>query len=279
MEAPMETLSSEQLGQFDADGWIAPIDVLTVGEAAELLAMLEAAEADHPEALGPENRNNAHLAFGFLTDLALHPRIVDAAAAVVGPDITLWSSVLFIKEPMSGSFVSWHQDATYMGVGPGNFVTAWVALSPSTVESGCVSVIPGSHRSGAAPHADTFAEDNILTRGQRVEAVDESHAVHLELEPGQMSLHHPWLIHGSQPNRTSARRVGVALQAYLGAEVRPLRGSHHVMHVRGAPVAPDFVETPRPTVDCGPAELAVRAAANQAFADVLYDGAEQRRSL
>lgn len=272
-------LSPNQIEQFRSQGWIAPIDVFSADEAAELLGQLQAAEATYPEALVDRNRNNAHLACPFLADLAADPRIVDAAEMLVGPDITLSSSVLFIKAPMSGSFVSWHQDATYMGLGPDNFVTAWIALSPSTIESGCVSVIPGSHRAGARAHNDTFAQDNILTRGQEVEGVDDSSVVHMELMPGQMSLHHPWLIHGSQPNRTTSRRVGVALQSYLGANVRPQRGSHHVMHIRGGPVASDYIEVARPAIDFGPVETAARAAANKAFSDVLYDGAGDRRNL
>lgn len=272
-------LSAAQVEQFRTQGWIAPIDVFSADKAAHLLAQLEAAEANHPEALAADNRNNAHLVCRFLADLAVDRRIVDAAEVLVGSDISLWSSVLFIKAPMSGSFVSWHQDATYMGLAPDNFVTAWVALSPSTIESGCVSVIPGSHLHGAAAHTDTFGSDNILTRGQTVDQVDESAAVHLELAPGQMSLHHPWLVHGSQPNRTSARRVGVALQSYLGGDVRPSRGEHHVLHIRGAPVARGLVEVSRPTTDFGPAETGRRSAANQALGDVLYDGAAERRTL
>ena len=91
--------------------------------------------------------------------------------------MAFWSSVLFIKEPHSGAFVSWHQDATYMILNSDNHVTAWIALIPSTEESGCVAVIPGTHRQGIVNHEDTFGEDNILTRGQRVMGIDESQAV------------------------------------------------------------------------------------------------------
>ena len=281
-------LTSDQVTHYRQHGWVAPIDILTEDEAAAALAKLEAAEAAHPEHLHAEHRNNAHLVFPFLADLAVHERIVDAAASLVGSDISLWSTVLFIKEPDSSAFVSWHQDAFYMGLEPDNFVTAWLALSPSTRDSGCVSIIPGTHRQ-RADHQDTFGEDNILTRGQTVTDVDPTTAIDLVLRPGQMSLHHPWLVHGSQPNRTATRRVGIAMQSYLGGDVHPVRGDHHVVHVRGAAPHADFVTSPLPQsakdpavrdhVTLDPAAIAARSAANEALSSVLYDGAETTRAL
>ncbi len=247
-------------------------------EAAELLRLLEEAETHHPTELHTEHRNNAHLAFPFLADLAVDARVVDAAESLVGPDISLSSSVLFIKEPDSAAFVSWHQDAFYIGLEPDNFVTAWIALTPSTRASGCVSVIPGSHGKRFR-HLDTFGEDNMLTRGQTVAGVDGAAAVDLVLRAGQMSLHHPWLVHGSQPNRSGRRRVGIAMQSYLGADVRPTRGDYHVLAVRGDKPHSSFTTVPPPTADVDPAGAAVRAAANLALSAVLYDGAGQTRAL
>lgn len=272
-------LSAAQIEHFDKYGFVAPIDVLTPDEAGELRRLLEAAEAAHPEQLHAENRNNVHLVLPFLGELSVDARIVDHVESLIGPDIMLWSTVLFIKAPQSGSFVSWHQDATYMAVSPHNDVTAWLALTPSTIENGCVSMLPGTHRSGKVEHVDTYGDDNILTRGQQVVGVDPSTAVHIELQPGQMSLHHPWVVHGSQPNRTDDRRIGVALQTYMGAEMRPTRSPQHVTHVRGAKVDPSWTELPLPTEVCNAAGIANRDAANQSFADILYDGAEHRRKL
>ncbi len=272
-------LSEQQIHDFWEHGFCAPLDVLTREEAAALANALEQAEGTYPQHLHAEHRNNAHLVFPFLAALACDARIVDKAASLVGEDLSLWSSVLFIKEPRGTQFVSWHQDATYMGLSPQNFVTAWVALTPSTAQSGCVAVIPGSHTHENAPHEDTFAQDNILTRGQRIVDVDETRAVNLELEPGQMSLHHPWLIHGSRPNQSTSRRIGVALQSYLGGDVRPTRGAHHVMHVRGEKPTADFVEVAPPTATCTEDAIKARAAANDALSDVLYTGATMRREL
>lgn len=274
----MTTLSETQVAHYRERGWIAPLDLMSEAEAAELLGLLEEAEAAHPEQLHAEHRNNAHLAFPFLGDLSIDRRIVEAIEPLVGSDICLSSTVLFIKEPDSSAFVSWHQDAFYMGLEPDNFVTAWVALTSSTSENGCVTVIPGTHR-GRSDHHDTFGEDNILTRGQTVTDVDESTAVDLELRPGQMSLHHPWLVHGSRPNQTAHRRVGIAMQSYLSADVRPVGGDYHVVHVNGAGPHDSFTTVPLPSSELDPGAVTVRADANAALAAVLYRGADQTRAL
>lgn len=272
-------LTVEQVQHYEREGWLAPLDLLTQAETDEIRTALEAAEDAHPEHFHAENRNNAHLVLPFLSELGTHPTIVEAVQALVGVDVALAASVLFIKEPHSGSFVSWHQDAKYMALAPANFVTAWIALSPSTAESGCVAVIPGTHHGGARHHDDTYGEENILTRGQNVPDIDPTTAVDLELQPGQMSLHHPWLVHGSRPNTTGGRRIGVAFQSYLGADVAPEHGTYHVLHVAGAPVRSEFVECTPPDGICTPDGIAARAAANAAYAEILYDGAAQRRAL
>lgn len=274
----MTILSEQDLRQYEEHGWVAPIDVMAESEAADILAAFEDAERRYPQELHAEHRNNAHLVFPFLADLVLDNRIVDAVETLVGPDIALTSTVLFVKEPDSSSFVSWHQDAFYMGLDGHNFVTAWFALTPSTRDSGCVSVIPGTHRS-QIDHHDTFEEDNILTRGQLIADVDPSTAVDLVLRPGQMSLHHPWLVHGSQPNQSSGRRIGIAMQSYLAADVRPARGEHYVMPIRGASPHSSFPTVSPPDAECDQAGSTARAQANAALSSVLYDGAKKTRSL
>lgn len=274
----MRGLTDEQVVQYREHGWVAPIDLLTADEAADALAALEEAEADFPDDLHAENRNNAHLLLPFLAELAVHEVVLECVRSLVADPVALSSSVLFIKEPRTGSYVSWHQDATYMALEPDDFVTAWIALTPSTVDSGCVSVLPGTHRRGILEHTDAYGDDNILTRGQYLD-VDDSTAVDLVLAPGQMSLHHPHLVHGSQPNRSDDRRVGVAFQSYLGAGVRPTRGEHHVMAIDDRPVDPAFHTVPAPAARCTPEGRATRLIVNDAFADVLYEGAEVRRLL
>lgn len=270
-------LSKQQVEDYHESGFVAPIDVISEDEADGYLQRLQAAEADYPKQLNAENRNNAHLAFSFLDELVHHPLILDAVEDLIGDSFSLWGSVLFIKEPQSKHFVSWHQDATYMGVEPQNFVTPWVALSPSNLETGCMSMIPGSHRDVIQPHQETFHEDNILTRGQQIQEVDESLAVDLILRPGQMSLHHARTIHGSRPNRSNQRRVGYAIQAYVAAGGRQQVGENYWLPMRGECSQSDFIELQRPRCDMDPAAIAERQRVNENWAEILYHGASRKR--
>ena len=269
-------LTRQQVKEFFEQG--SPVDVLSEDEAAGYLDRLQQAERDYPEQLNAQNRNNPHLAFKFIDELVHHPIILDAVEDLIGADIALWGSLFFIKEPNSSHFVSWHQDATYMGITPHNYVTPWLALSPSNLESGCMSMIPGSHRVSIQNHRDTFNENNILTRGQVIENVDENSAVQLILKPGQMSLHHATIIHGSQPNRSDRRRVGFAMQAFMPAGARQTVGENHWLPIRGDCLQPEDVPLKRPRYDMDPEGLLERDKVNRNWAEILYHGASQKRA-
>ena len=271
-------LSRQQVEQYHELGYLAPIDVMSEHEAGGYLQRLQAAEAAYPGELNAENRNNPHLAFGFLDELVHHPLILDAVEDLIGANFALWGSVLFIKEPRSSHYVSWHQDATYMGLEPQDFVTPWLALSPSNRELGCMRMIPGSHRAAIQPHEETFHRDNILTRGQQIQDVDETSAVDLVLKPGQMSLHHSRIIHGSRPNRGSQRRVGYAIQAYVAAGGRQLLGDNLWLPMRGEFMQADFEALDRPARDMDPVGVEARRKANANWAEILYHGAARKRS-
>ena len=273
------SLTSDQLEHYREYGWVAPIDVMSEDEAGHYLAQLEAAEEKYPGAFAARNRNNSHMSFPFIADLAFNKKIIAIAESIVGENMGLTSTVLFAKEPKSSSYVSWHQDATYMGLNSSNLTTGWLALTHSNETNGCVAVIPKSHIGGMVEHKDTFGEDNILTRGQEVADIDKSTAVNLVLKPGQMSFHGPWLVHGSLPNNSDKRRIGLALQSYFGEDVRPARGEHHVMHIQGKPLADEFIEVARPTETFSEENVAAREAANKAFSDVLYEGAKIKRNM
>ncbi len=273
-----KVLTKEQIEQFHEFGFVSPVDVMSEQEAALYLDRLEAAEKAHPAELNAENRNNPHLAFTFLDELAHHPVVVDAVEDLLGPNLSLWGSVLFIKEPRSKGFVSWHQDATYMGIEPHEYVTPWIALTPCNAENGCMSMIPGSHRSPVRKHDDTFHQDNILTRGQAIPGVDESAAVDLVLRPGQMSLHHARVIHGSRPNRSRRRRVGFVLQSFMDPSARQVLGENYWMDIRGDNPRENTVSLSRPESDLDTQARASRQLANDNWAKILYQGASQTRA-
>jgi non-heme Fe2+,alpha-ketoglutarate-dependent halogenase len=208
----MSPLSADAVRQFNDMGYYAPIRALTTSEAADLRNRLETFETSN-RGLTAGLRNKPHLLLTWLDGLVRHPGVLDAVEQLIGPNILVWGSSFFIKEPQNPSFVSWHQDSTYWGLEPADIVTAWVALSESIHENGAMRVIPGSHKLDQAPHCDTFAADNLLSRGQEIMVeVNESKAVELPLQPGEMSLHHVRLIHGSEPNPSTKRRIGFAIR-------------------------------------------------------------------
>ena len=212
--------------RYEKDGYYFPHNVSSEAEAAGLLADLEAAEADvsgdrarlsllrsYPSQLLPS-----------FAGLIRHPRLIEAASQIIGPDLLVWSCGFFIKEAGSKSFVSWHQDLNYWGLDGDDEVTAWVALTPATVETGCMRFVPGSHRKQDVPHVDKFAPDNLLTRGQELAVeVDETSAANVLLRAGQASLHHGHLFHASGPNTANARRVGVAIR-YVAPSMKQVSG-------------------------------------------------------
>jgi non-haem Fe2+, alpha-ketoglutarate-dependent halogenase len=205
-------LSHDAIARYRAEGYLAPIRALPSSEAASYRQRLEAAEASGRLPEGAL-RNKSHLLFPMLYDLIQHPGVLDAVEGLLGPDILCWSSSFFIKEPRNKSYVSWHQDLTYWGLDPADIVTAWVTISESTNENGAMRVMPGTHTTDIVPHSDTFNPDNLLSRGQEIAVeVDASKSVALELQPGEMSLHHVKLIHGSEPNPSTKRRIGYAKQ-------------------------------------------------------------------
>jgi non-heme Fe2+,alpha-ketoglutarate-dependent halogenase len=270
-------LSQQQIDQYYEQGFLSPVDVMSEDEAISYRQKLEATERDYPDEINAQNRNNSHLSFSFLDKLVHHPKIVDAVEDLIGPNISLWGSVLFIKEPQTAGFVSWHQDATYMGIKPHRFVTPWLALTPSNLENGCMSMIPGSHIEHIREHRDTFDDDNILTRGQAVSNVDESTAVDLILRPGQMSLHNAEVIHGSRPNLGSDRRIGYAIQGYMPPPAMQAIGENYWLDIRGENKRENSIALHRPQFDMDPRGVAERKLVNENWANILYQGADQKR--
>ena len=272
-------LTAQQIADFERDGYCCPVDLLSPDQAAELRAEFEACEARYPDQLHATNRNNAHLVLPCLDALVHHETVLDAVESLYGPNLLCFGTVLFIKEPGDTAFVSWHQDATYMGIEPHEGVTAWIALSPATPEAGCMRAIPGSHQDPVRRHLDSFGADNILTRGQVAQGVDETQAVDMPLQPGQMSLHHMRLIHGSRPNRSAGRRIGLAIQAYFPTSSRQTKVPVAAQLVRGHDDYGHWEPGRRPQREMVPEDCAFRADLNARWADILYDGAEQKRAF
>jgi hypothetical protein len=276
-------LDAAELEAYRRDGFLCPIDIFSAEEAAASRAALEALERDHagrlPRPVDEYLRASAYLATDVPLRVARDRRILDCVESILGPDIILWSCEYFIKEARTEKIVSWHQDLTYWGMdGSDHEVTAWVALSPATRVSGCMRFVPGSHRHEIVPHADTFAEDNLLSRGQEIAVeVDEDAAVAAELQPGQMSLHHGRLFHASGPNTSGHRRIGLVIR-YIRPDT-PATGTRpdYAMLLRGADRQRTRINVAPPPGSFTPAHLAlyeeVWAAQAELFADGLDDAA------
>lgn len=216
------TLSKADLDSFTRDGYVAPIDVVSKAEAANLRKQFEDLEARDGGQLSAATRKKPHLLVSWLADLVRHPRIVGPVASVLGPDVLCWSSLFFAKQAGEGTYVAWHQDATYWGLSSPDVVTAWLAFTPSTPASGCLRVVPGSHKQDQLPHRYTNDTRNLLSRSQEIAVeVKDSDAADIVLEPGQMSIHHVQLVHGSEPNRADHPRIGYAIR-YISGNVRQL---------------------------------------------------------
>jgi hypothetical protein len=269
-------LTEAQVEAFKRNGYHFPMRVITEAQAAGYRQRIEAFEAVHGLVMGTPYRNKPHLVFGWANELIHNPRILDAVEDLLGSDLLVWGSSFFIKEPQDPAYVSWHQDSTYWGLSHPDIVTAWVALSVSDLPNGAMRVVPGSHLKDQLPHKDTFAQDNLLTRGQEVAVeVDEKQAVDLILSPGEMSLHHVRMVHGSEPNRADYRRIGIAIR-YVPTYVRQTAGpKDYAMLVRGVDRFHHFDYELAPRVDLGDEEVATHKRITEEANKILYRGTDK----
>ena len=259
-------LSSAQAESYARNGFLSPMVALTRQQAAYYRGRLEAFE----EAVGgpltsdgtdPRYRSRTHVLLTWVHALARHPAIVDAVEDLIGPNILVYTSTWFIKEPESTAIAAWHQDATYFGLRPYVHVTAWLALTEATAENGCMEFLPGSHGRGQMPHRAGVVAGSVNRAGQAVVGdVDDTPAVLAPLRAGEFSLHHTLCLHRSQPNRSPGRRIGLAI-SYIPTEAQHLGVKHKTpaMLVRGVDTFGHFELEPTPTADLDEAARAAYA--------------------
>lgn len=228
---------------FDTAGVAFPIPAL---EPAELEAVrVEYGRIVHANGGVLKHFDRAHYYFGWAYDLVTHPRVVDAVAALLGDDVVVWGSLILTKPPLDDSFIAWHQDGAYAEfLGDAPAVSAWIALTDSTIASGCMRVVPGSQKTKLA-HLEKHDPLNMLNRGQEIAVdVDETTAVDVELRAGEMSLHHVDIVHGSNPNHASWARTGFIVR-YSTPQM--LRAATPVVIARGHSAAHLPIVSARPT--------------------------------
>ncbi len=274
----LKRLTEEQTARYREEGFVFPIRVMDEARAADYRRLLEEFEAAQGGPVSGALRNKSHLLFRWVDELMRDDAVLDAVEDLIGENILCWNTLFWIKEPQSEAFVSWHQDLNYWGLDTDDLITVWLALSPATLESGCMSVLPGSHREEMMPHADEYRDNNMLTRGQEISVeVDESKAAAMPLKPGEISIHNGRLAHSSSPNRSDDRRIGLSLH-YMPTTTRQIIGDwDSAALVRGEDGYGHFTHTPRPVRDFDPATVAFHEKAADAVRDILFHGAEKVR--
>ena len=202
-------------------------------------------------------------------------KILNAVESIIGKNILICGTTLFIKNPSEKGFVSFHQDARYIGLEPYNWVTAWIAVTDTNKENGCMRMWSGSHKNGLKDHNQKFDEDNLLTRGQTVENVPLKETKPVELKAGQMSLHHPKIVHGSDINKSKDRRIGFVIQSYIGSDVDQVLGKMYVQKARGEDNFKYHEYAPRAKKLMDAKDIETRKKANNELNKIFYSGSKK----
>lgn len=261
----MTRLSEAQRAAFADAGYLAPLDVLSAAEVADyrrrLLARLEPTGAANAGL-----RNKPHLLLRWVAELVRDVRVLDAVEDLLGPDLLILRSVFFVKPPGDRGYVAWHQDVAYWDLSADRAVSAWIALTDSTVANGCVRVVPGSHREPLLEHRLADDGNNRLVHGQAA-AVDvpPERIACLELRAGQMSLHDGRILHGSLGNTSSELRAGLAVR-FIPPAVRQRGLRPGATLVRGVDRFGYYDHEPMPRFDDDPVARAWHARALRRYA-------------
>ncbi len=247
------SLTADQVEAYHRDGYLFPLTAMSEEQAAAYRGKLEALEAKYGDGAMQILRQKSHLVLTWVDELIRLEPVLDVIESLIGPDIYCWSTSFFIKNAKDPGYIAWHQDGPYSGTpeGAGDIITAWIALTPSNASNGCLKVVAGSHKE-LLEHSYTKDSSNMLSLGQEIAVeVDEKDATLLELNPGQFSLHHEKIIHGSAPNSSDVRRVGLAVR-YLAPYMRPNADqppADSASLVRGEDRYNTFRQDPRPESD------------------------------
>ena len=268
--------TSAEVARYREDGLLFPVPLLPADVAAGALSELQRYEASSGGPVQGKWRYKSHLVFPWINRLMREPVILDHVESLLGPDLMVWTSHLYPKEPGDGRFISWHQDAAHWGLDSEQIVTVWIALTPVTIANGCMRMLRGTHRQGIVDHKDTWDPNNILTRGQTItEGIDESAAVSVELAQGEASFHHVNLFHASHENGTAERRVGLALR-YITPSARQQRVNHDFATlVRGEDRFGHFELEAAPQTEMAPEFVALHARISDIQGQIYLSGTER----
>ena len=272
----MSNLSSNQLKQYEDEGFISPIDIFSKDRANEIRREIELIEEKMPKELDKSGRYNAHLISPLLDEVTHDTTILDAVESIIGKNILVCGTTLFIKNSNEKGFVSYHQDAKYIGLEPLNWVTAWIAITDSNENNGCMRMWSGSHKDDLKEHHQKFNEGNLLTRGQTVRDVPKEETTPLILTAGQMSLHHPKVVHGSDLNYSDDRRIGFVIQSYIGTDVKQVLGKNSVQLARGIDKFNFHERIERTKSLMNKNDLKIKKKENDNLQEIFYKGSSKK---
>lgn len=246
------SLTQQQITAYHREGFLTGIRIAADTEALYYRQQFDRLEARTGREIAQIGLVDRHFEEPFIWELATHPKILDCAECLLGPNILLLATHFFCKYGPEEKFVAWHQDATYWGLEPPRTLTVWYAVDDSDRENGCMRVIPGTHRNGIREHGKSEMQGNLLSINQEVPITDEEErsAVDLELRAGEVSIHDGLLIHGSLPNHSTRRRCGLTLR-YIPSYVRQIHLNSvgkrwRAVLVRGEDRERNFGEVARP---------------------------------
>ena len=272
----MSGLTLNQLNDYEKNGYVSPIDVLSKEQALKIRKEIELIEKKWPNELNGPGRNYVHLISPVFDEIVHNSKILDAVQSIIGKNILACGTTLFIKNSNEKGFVSFHQDAKYIGLEPYNWVTAWVAVTDSNEKNGCMRMWKGSHKEKLKKHDQKFDENNLLTRGQTINNVPINETLPVVLKAGQMSLHHPTIVHGSDLNKTKDRRIGFVIQSYIGTNVNQVLGKMYVQLARGYDEFKHHEYANRPIELMSKDDILVRTKANEELTKIFYKGSDKK---
>lgn len=204
-------LSQEETDHFREKGFLGPYRLCSAEDMLKMQPEIEKIlETDAPD---HKNRvHNRHLDFPLIHELATHPSIVKRMAGLYGPDLLLWRTNFFVKEP-GAKEIPWHQDFNYWPLEPPIIVSAWIAVDSATLENSCLQIVPGSHRK-VIPHVKATSDMAFGQMGD-LNYIDSSNYVNLEMQPGEFVLFNERTLHHSEANKSKKRRIGLAVRVIV----------------------------------------------------------------
>ncbi len=272
----MTMLTTDQIGHYRNKGYVSSVSALTSSQAKEIREEIEKIEKNWPGALNGINRNYVHLISPILNKVCLNKNILDAVESIIGKNILICGTTLFIKEKNEKGFVSFHQDAKYIGLEPHNWVTVWLAVTDSNEKNGCMRMLPGSHKDNLKYHEQKFDKNNLLTRGQTIENISFDETDPIILKAGEISLHHPLVVHGSGLNFSDDRRIGFVIQSYIGTNVNQVIGKMYVQKARGEDKHNYHEYSKIPLTLMGKNEIISQNKANKELSKIFYSGSKKK---